>query len=311
MILRNLSRIDLNLLHVFVVIYQEESITRAAEALNLSQPAVSNSVAKLRDLFGDPLFVRSGNGVAPTPLSHRLIGPVRTALSTLERAFGDHEPFDPATSRRILRFSMSDFSEAVMLAPLVRELGRIGSAMEVENWFVGEREIGARLASGELDFAIESCPPSEPSLHRALLLRDEFVCVLRQGHPALQGDFTLDTYLALDHLHIYNRPRTSNLVDGALAEVRARRKVRARIEHCLGAGPILAGSDLCLTIPRVFVEHFLPGDRFVVREKPFAMPPLETWLFWHPATGSSPPHIWLRETMARLFPQAAGSHQHG
>ncbi|TKT75731.1 LysR family transcriptional regulator [Aquamicrobium sp. LC103] len=300
MLLPNLSRIDLNLLHVFVVIYQESSITRAAEALNLSQPAVSNSVARLRDLLGDPLFVRAGNGVAPTPLAQRLIVPVRQALSTLEHAFGEHETFDPATSQRILRFSMSDFAEAVLLAPLIGEISSAGSPMEVENFYVPERELHSRLASGELDFAIEFRPPSEPNLRRLLLMEDEFVCVMRLGHPALQGDLTLDAYLRLEHLHIFNRPRFSNLVDSALAATRQRRRVSARIEHCLGVRSILEVSDLCVTIPRVFVERFLPPDAFTVRPIPFEMGPLATWLFWHPATERSPAHCWVKDAIQRL-----------
>lgn len=300
MILRNLSRVDLNLLHILVVIYQESSITRAAEVLNLSQPAVSNSVAKLRELFGDPLFVRAGGGVAPTPLAQRLIVPVREALSTLERAFGEHETFDPATSERILRFSMSDFAEAVLLAPLVGEISRAGSAMEVENFLVPERELHSKLASGELDFAIEFRPPAEANLRRLLLTEDEFVCVMRRGHPALRSEFTLHSYLQLDHLHIVNRPRFSNLVDGALGAVKQRRRISVRIEHCLGVRSILEASDLCVTIPRVFVERFLPEEDFTVRATPFAMAPLQTWLFWHPATERSPAHCWVKNAMQRL-----------
>jgi len=310
MLLRNLSRIDLNLLHVFVVIHQEASITRAAEVLNLSQPAVSNRVAKLRSLFGDPLFVRAGNGVAPTPLAQRLIVPVREALSTLERAFGEHEPFDPATSHRILRFSMSDFAEAILLAPLVGELSSTGSRMKVENFFVPERDLHEKLASGELDFAIEFRPPSEPNLRRVLLMEDEFVCVMRSGHPALEGEFTLGAYLQLEHLHIFNRPRFSNLVDGALAAAKQRRRVTVSIEHCLAVGSILAMSDLCVTIPRIFVERFLPDEGFAMRPTPFPMAPLQTWLLWHPATERSPAHGWVKQIMQRLTAsrdeQAAG-----
>lgn len=300
MILRNLSRVDLNLLHVFLVIYEQQSITRAAGMLNLSQPAVSNSVAKLRGIFGDPLFVRAGSGIAPTPLAHRLIEPVREALSKLQHAFSEYEAFDPVRSQRILCLSMSDFAEAILLPLFVGELGRTGSRLEVQNHFIPQHEIQSRLASGELDFAIESDPLDGMNLERLLLLEDEFVCVVREGHPAEGGDITLDAYLALDHLHISNRPRHSNIVDSALAQIRRQRRVTVSIEHCLAAGAILAASDLCLTIPRVFVERYLPHPDFVVLARPFAMRPLRTWLYWHPATADSPAHVWARETIGRL-----------
>ncbi|MDI6028909.1 LysR family transcriptional regulator [Corticibacterium sp. UT-5YL-CI-8] len=300
MILRNLSRIDLNLLHIFAAIYQESSITRAAEALNLSQPAVSNSLAKLRDIFGDPLFVRTANGVAPTPLAHRLAGPVREALSALQLAFGTHEAFDPEVSRRIMCFSMSDFAEAVLLSPLIGEISRLGSRIEVQNHFVSEREINTRLASGELDFAVESHPLEEPGLNRALLIEDAFVCVVRRDHPVLSGPWSLERYLALDHLHISNRPRHSNMVDGALAKEKLRRKVTVHIEHCLAVGAILASSDLCVTIPRVFIDRHLSESGFSTLPCPFAMTALQTWLYWHPATVNSAAHGWVRDTMLRL-----------
>lgn len=302
MILRNLAKFDLNLLQVFSAVYSESSITRAADSLNVTQPAVSNSLAKLREIFGDPLFVRARHGVAPTPLANALIHPVTEALTSLDRALAAHQCFDPAASERIMSFSMSDFAEAMILAPFVGAVNRRASRITIRNNFIAERDLCFGLASGEIDFAIESHPLREPDMGNRLLLEDEFVCVMRADHPAASGAFTLETYLALDHLHISNRPRNANLVDGALGRVRQKRRVAATLEHCLGAGAILQQSDLCLTIPRGFVSRFLSDDNFVTRPRPFRMPPLRTWLYWHPTTENSPAHNWVRQVMDDCFP---------
>ncbi|MEO5321980.1 LysR family transcriptional regulator [Mesorhizobium sp. CC13] len=302
MVLRNLAKLDLNLLHVFAAVYSEASITRAAETLNVTQPAVSNSLSRLRDVFGDQLFVRAGQGIAPTPLARSLIEPIRGALVALDRTLATHEPFDPLTSERILCFSMSDFAEAVVLAPLIGEINRLGSKVTVRNHFVAERDLYSGLASGEIDFAVESHPLGDPDLGNRLLFSDEFVCVMRRNHPVLSEPFGFERYLGLGHLHISNRPRIANLVDGALARLRCRRHVSVHVEHCLAAGAILAQSDLCLTIPTSFVRHFLPADRFAVVERPFRMPPLQTWLYWHPASESSPSHKWVRQLLEGCFP---------
>lgn len=303
MVLRNLSRLDLNLLHVFVAVYDETSITRAAETLNVTQPAVSNSLARLRDIFGDQLFVRAGQGIAPTPLAQTLIHPLRQALVSLDRTLATHERFDPLTSERIMSFSMSDFAEAVVLAPVIGEVSRLGSAITIRNRFVAERDLYSGLASGEIDFAVESHPLAEADLSRRLLFRDEFVCVMRKDHPALEGELSLERYLELAHLHISNRPRVANIVDGALSRLKRKRQVAVHVEHCLAAAAILSQSDLCLTIPTSFVEHFLPADRFAAVPRPFRMPPLQTWLYWHPASESSPAHQWVRAILERCFPQ--------
>jgi DNA-binding transcriptional LysR family regulator len=301
-VLRNLAKLDLNLLHVFEAVYGEASITRAAETLNVTQPAVSNSLARLRDIFGDQLFVRARQGIAPTPLAETLIGPVREALTALDRTLARHERFDPLASERIVSFSMSDYAEAVVLGPFVGELNRLGSRLTVRNRFLAERDLFPGLASGEIDFAVESHPLAEDGFGQRLLFSDEFVCVMRRDHPAATEPFTIERYMALSHLHISNRPRFSNLVDGALARMKLKRQVTVHLEHCLAAAAILSRSDLCLTIPTSFVRHFLPEDSFVSLPRPFRMPPLQTWLYWHPASEGSPAHDWVRGALDDCFP---------
>ena len=147
-----------------------------------------------------------------------------------------------------------------------------------------------------------------PGFGQRLLFSDEFVCVMRRGHPVATEPFTIERYMALSHLHISNRPRFANLVDGALARMKLKRQVAVHLEHCLAAAAILSRSDLCLTIPTSFVRHFLPEDGFVALSRPFRMPPLQTWLYWHPASEGSPAHDWVRGVLDDCFPDACRDH---
>lgn len=297
MISRDILRTDLNLLVVFATIYQEKSITKAAEALHVSQPAVSASLSRLREQFNDVLFVRSKNGVTPTNLALALIGPIREGLQSIDAAFKEAEAFDPATSQRAITVSMGDLAEVLFLTPLVSKLHSLQSAMTVRNVMAPSNEVHRKLATGEVDFAVEFLDIDESSLSRRLLLRDEFVCVLRKGHPALDKKWNLKTYLALDHLHISNRPVGEGMVDNALHSIGATRHISVRVQHCLVTFQMLKQSDVCLTIPREFVNRCLGHKSFEVRPAPFDIPDLELWLYWHTICERSAAHQWIRQLL--------------
>ena len=239
MLSRDILRTDLNLLVVFATIYQEESITKAADTLHVSQPAVSASLNRLREQFSDPLFVRSRNGVTPTNLAETLIGPIREGLQSLNLAFKEAEAFDPATSQRTISVSMGDLAEVLFLTPLVSKLHSLKSAMTVRNLMAPSTEVHSKLATGEIDFAVEFFNINETNLSRRLLLRDEFVCVFRKGHPALEKRWNLKTFLSQDHMHISNRPGGEGVVDGALSAIKETRRISVRVQHCLVAFQML------------------------------------------------------------------------
>lgn len=297
---RNLQRMDLNLFIVFEAIYDQGSITRAAEVLNVTQPAVSNNIARLRELFNDPLFIRVGKGISPTPIAHDLIGPVRQALQTFDSTFKRLDTFDPKTSDRTISVSMGDLSEVIFLTPLANKIDQLDSNIAVQNLLVPRSQLHEKLASGEIDLAIEPELLAEPSLHSQLLLQDEFVCVVRKGHSLAKKQLSLETYLALGHLNISNRPHGANPVDKALSKLNQRRRVAVRVQHSLVARDLLKDSDLSLTVPRRFVSQILGDKDFHCLDLPFVVPPLEYWLYWHTVAGENSANRWARDLMIEL-----------
>ena len=183
----HLSRIDLNLLVVLETIHAEGGITRAAEKLHLTQPAISHALARLRETFDDPLFVRQGNAMVPTPLARRLIGPVGDALRTLDATFGGLERFDPATSSKRFAIGLRAVMESTVLPSLVQAALAQAPGVELSAVRVDRRRVESDLASGVLDVAIDVLLPVSESVRHARLSSDRMVVVARRGHPRI-GD---------------------------------------------------------------------------------------------------------------------------
>ncbi len=179
----HLSRIDLNLLVVLETIHAEGGITRAAEKLHLTQPAISHALARLRETFDDPLFVRQGNAMVPTPLARRLIGPVGDALRTLDATFGGLERFDPATSSKRFAIGLRAVMESTVLPSLVQAALAQAPGVELSAVRVDRRRVESDLASGVLDVAIDVLLPVSESVRHARLSSDRMVVVARRGHP--------------------------------------------------------------------------------------------------------------------------------
>ena len=209
MISRNLRKIDLNLFVVFSAIYDEGNITRAAEALNVTQPAVSNNIGRLREMFNDPLFVRVKSGVSPTPLARDLIGPVRKALYILDNTVKKLEEFDPRTSERTIHISMGDLAEVIILSPMVQAIRAESVGIRVHNFLSPRDNIPLKLTSGEIDFAIEPVILNDPNLYSQRIVSDNFVCVLRKGHPLVEQGLSIESYVGLDHIQASYQYHTS------------------------------------------------------------------------------------------------------
>ena len=296
----HISRVDLNLLVVFDTIHAEAGITRAAERLHLSQPAISHALARLRHQFGDPLFVRQGQSMVPTPLARSLAGPVREALRSLEAALQDTEPFDPATSRRRFVLGMRADLEAVLLPALLREMWARAPGIELAAVRLDRRRLAADLASGQLDLALDVLLPSAQSLRQRRLPPDALVVAVRRDHPVASGLPDLETYLALDHILVSSRRRGGSLEDLALQRLGVQRRVRLRCQQTFTALSVVAGTDLAVTLPasqaavvnRAFDHALLP--------LPLPAPALERILYWHDGTTASAAHAWLRACVARV-----------
>lgn len=303
----HISRIDLNLFVVLETIHAEGGITRAAEKLHLSQPAISHALARLRELFDDPLFVRQGQAMVPTPLARSLVDPVRRSLRALEATLVENERFDPATSRRRFVVGLRAVMEPALLPPLVRAIADAAPHVEIAAVRVDRRRVESDLAAGVIDVAVDVLLPVSESLRHARLASDRLVVLARQGHPRVRGRLDLEGYLALDHILVSSRRRGMAIEDAALARLGHQRRVRLRCQQYFAACLVVGSTDLVLTLPerqaaltnRTLGHQLLP--------LPLEGPSLDSYLYWHAATDADTGNAWLRDRITAAFVDLAAA----
>ncbi len=292
-----LDRVDLNLFVVFEAIYVEGSLSRAAEVLNITQPAVSNALRRLRESLGDPLFIRSGNGMRPTVVADNLVSRVREALRLLRTSIDGQMEFDPGSTERTFRIAMGDLASALLLPGLLNRLQQSAPQIAIRSVVVPRLQVPVELANNSIDLAIEPPLLSNRQMNSRLLLEDEHVCLLREGHPKAGQPLSLQTYLGLEHLHLSSRRRGSGLVDLALKGLGKKRRISLRAQHYLLAPLIVAKTDLALTLPRSLADCLgLAGLPL-----PFDVEPLRHHLFWHQDSDEDPANLWLRKLIFAEF----------
>ncbi|MEE3636291.1 MULTISPECIES: LysR family transcriptional regulator [Pseudomonas] len=293
----NLNKVDLNLFIVFDAIYTEANLTRAGQIVGITQPAVSNALARLRDTFNDPLFVRTAQGMVPTPMAQNIIGPVRNALSLLRVSVQESRIFNPLQANKTFRISMTDLTEAVILPPLFQRLRRLAPAVAIESFLCKRRETTKELAAGRLDFAVDAPLNTDPQVRHVKLMQDQYVCAMREGHPLAKDTLSLDEYMGLTHIHISSRRNGLGYVDLALGKMGLQRKIALRSQHYLMASQVLQQTDMVMTVPERFARlHHLNFTPLPVND----VPPLETHLYWHESTDQDPANRWMREQIIEL-----------
>ena len=296
-----ISRIDLNLLVVLDAIYTENGITRAAQKLHLTQPAISHSLGRLRDLFKDELFVREGRAMVPTPLARNLITPVRNALRGLEVTLNELERFDPATTQKRFTVAVRDVFESTLLPALLKRVTAAAPSVDVHAVQVERRELESELASGTLDAALDVLLPLSDQVRRRRISADRLVVVARKRHPVVRRGLTLATYLKQHHVLVSSRRAGPGLEDVELSRQGLSRRIRLRCQHYFAACRVVSQSDLILTMPdnyarvanRQFGNQILP--------LPLDMPSLDAYLYWHASVDAEPANKWLRERVVEAF----------
>ena len=296
----NLSKVDLNLFIVFDAIYTEANLTRAGQIVGITQPAVSNALSRLRETFNDPLFVRTAQGMVPTPMAQNIIGPVRNALQLLRVSVQESRIFNPLQANKTFRISMTDLIEAVILPPLFQRLRRQAPAAQIESFLAKRRETTKELAAGRIDFAVDAPLNTDPQVRHVKLLEDRYVCAMRKGHPLAKDKISLDDYLSLTHIHISSRRSGLGLVDLALGKMGIQRKIALRSQHYLMASQVMQQTDMAMTVPESFAHrHGLHAVDLPVND----VPAQETHLYWHESTDQDPANRWMREQLIELCQQ--------
>ncbi|HEX7885061.1 MAG TPA: LysR family transcriptional regulator [Phenylobacterium sp.] len=298
----HISRVDLNLLVVFETIYTEEGISKAAERLHLTQPAVSHALSRLRDLLEDPLFERQGYKMVPTPLARRLIEPLRQSLTQIGSLLNDAQVFDPATAQRNYVIGLRDFMESTAIPPMLEALSIESPRVSLATARVDRRKMESELASGALDCAVDMLLPVSEQVKFARVHADTMAVVARAGHPAIVGGrLDLDGYLAHGHVLVSSRRSGPGFEDLELQRMGLQRRVALRCQFHFAACRTVSQTDLLLTMPQSYAK--MANQQFGNQVLPFpaTLPPYDAYMYWHASMDNDPANRWLRELMLRSF----------
>ncbi len=296
-----LHRLDLNLFPVFEAIYREGSITAAADALHLTQPAVSHALARLRTALDDELFQRSRRGVRPTAMANQLIGPVRLALAQLQQGVDTSRHFEPGRLQETFRLSLRDMMEALLMPPLVQRCQAEAPEVRFNCLSISREKLVHELASGRIDLAADAWVAHDDSVIHEKVLEDDLVCLLRSEHPALSEAWDMQALLAWPHIQVSSREQGLGLEDQILARRGLRRRVQVRSAHYFSAAMMVASSDLLLSLPRSFALPISRELGLVMRPFPEASARLEYFLYWHRDQDSSPALAWLKQNLLQTI----------
>lgn len=302
----HINRTDLNLFMVFEAVYSQGGVTRAAETLNLSQPTISHALARLRERLGDPLFVRQGQKLAPTPMAQKIITPVREALTIFEQTLGELDGFNPETATMRFSIGMRSLMESTYFLPLTLLLNEKAPRVSVASCQFDRRTLEPTLASGKLNAVIDVFLPYSGDVRHEHLGQASSVVVARRGHPLIEGALDLDTYLEAEHVLVTSRPLGLGPEDHALSREGKTRKVRARCQQINTAMRMVASSNLLLTMSSTFALRANTWFDNQVLPVPFASDNIDTYMYWHANADADPASQWLRQMIKAASAEVLG-----
>lgn len=288
-------KVDLNLFVVFEAIYCEGNITKAASALNLSQPAVSHSLSKLRDHFDDPLFVRQGNEMRPSAVANNVVADVREALRQLQICLAQSKQFEPLTSRKNFTISLHGSLEASYLPPLIKRINREAPLVNIQSSRrVNRNELENKLASGDIDLAIDALLPVSDNILHTQLEKNKLVVVARKNHPEIESTLDLALYLAQEHVLVSSRSVGASVEDYELGRLGLQRKVGLRCQHTFSACSVIADNNMLLTLTEKTAQMYAKLFDLVIYQLPVDLPDIDVHLYWHTNLDFEPANKWLR-----------------
>lgn len=299
------NRIDLNLLVYLDALLRERNVTQAANQLNLSQPAMSNGLRRLRDLFDDPLLVRTSEGMTPTERALELEPMVREVLGKIDHAVQPRGDFEPAEAHRVFRIMASDYAESTLLPSVLGKLRTQAPGLTLDIMTPSDVSF-LDVERGKVDMVINRFDSMPQSFHQIHLWNDSFTCVLSPNNPVLE-DFTLENYLKANHVWVSKTGMGVGVgvdpddvqrlgwVDLALNKLGKKRQIRVFTRHYQAAMTLAEQNDLIVTLPTRAAQLKLENPRVVLRDPPLEIPALELKMAWSPLLQHNPGNKWLRK----------------
>jgi len=308
----NISRVDLNRLVYFDVLLEEKNVTRAGAVLGITQPAMSNGLRRLRELFDDPLLVRTTEGMTPTEKALSIQPKVRAILSDIEQVLQPTEGFDPLNSNRLFRMIVGDYAESTLIPAVLQRLREEAPNVVLDLLTPSDASIGD-LEQGKIDLAINRFDELPQSFHSVVVWRDSFACLMAQDNP-LAHNLDFDNYLEAQHIWVsktgVGRGTGINIdnynklgwVDRAVDKARsgARRKIAIFTRHYQMPNVIKARNDLVVTLPTRVAKKHMEDGAFYVCPPPFDIAPIELNMAWSPLLQHNPAHRWLRRLIMEV-----------
>lgn len=295
------TRIDLNLLRVFDQVMKQRQVSRAAQALGLSQPAVSNALRRLRTMLGDELFVRTPAGMQATAYALRIGPAVSQALALVDGALAAPSPFEPARDERAFTLAMTDVGQIYFLPALVPALAREAPGVSLRITGVAGAALAEAMATGQVALALGWLPDLRAGFYQQALFRQAYVCLMRRGHPGLAGALDRTAFLAFDHVRIEALGTGHTQVDDQLARRGLQRRIRLVVPDYVALGHVLASTDLVATVPERFAQRVCSALPLATRPLPVRLAPTAIHQVWHARAHRDPAQQWLRTLVAREF----------
>lgn len=286
----NTNRLDLNLLKVFEAVYREQNLTRAASSLSLSPSAVSHALRRLREHLNDPLFVKEGRNMRPTPICARMAPELLEEISRLRAILQSWGQFDPVKSKIVFKIGMPDALEVLLLPELIEKMRSLAPHISVIGTRYDRREMVAGLAGNTLDICVDVSLPLSKQLRHQPLLSEQW-CIVSRGTSVNSRQ----EYSNAEHIAVSTRAIGTVLEDTALISQGIERDVRVRCQNYHCAIEIVERSDHILTMPKRLAKVIASSEKFIIQDVPFPMPAIDLNLYWHSDNDDDPANKWLRE----------------
>jgi DNA-binding transcriptional LysR family regulator len=298
-----MPELDLNLIPYLVALEETRNVSRAAERLGVSQPRVSTALGRLRDYFGDQLFVRTSRGMEPTPRALALIPAAREALSRIRQGMLDAQDFDAATTTHTFSIALADVGEVVFLPRLLQLFASRAPQANLRSLSLSPAQIERGLEAGEVDLAVGYFPDlAGNNFFQQRLFTHRFICLMRSGHPLTREPLTLPQYLAASHAVVRAEGRSQDVLEQFLEKKRLRRRAVLETSHFMSLPFILARTDLIATVPHAIGATYAAAHASITLvEAPLELPRFDLRQHWHRKLHNDPRASWLRSAVAESF----------
>lgn len=298
-------RYDLNLLPVFVVLMEERSVTRAAQRLGMTQPALSNALTRLRAVMRDPLFIRERYGIQPTPLALELAPVIAAALATVDDIVLGQQDFDPAEAERLITIAPNSYAEFVLVPAIVARLREVAPGIRLRLTPYGSDIVETGVISGDTAMALGRITNAPDNLVVQHLMDDGLSCVVRADHPEVGATMSREQYEGLKHVNMLPPGRLRAGLFQALERQGLKREVVVSVTHFLAIPELIAVTDYCTTLPKLICRHLAADTRLKIVPSPVDLGTFPVEMAWHVRYRNDPAHRWLRSLIADVASEVA------